>query len=345
MLFLKSQRRRRYDAASEILKIQHRRKRKYVKKSKKKPVPLPPRNSHWLKTPCQEPNLSMHDTKNSTLCQSEKLTLKFTDGICEIPLPCLYSNISTEGTLGSQLTPQNKKQIHALYENSRYLINTAKSVGHIGFLTLTFQKNIKDAKKASKCFNSLNNHFIRKDPRFLRWISVRERQQRGAWHYHLLIELSEDIRTGFDFEAVALGNYDSVSPYLRSLWSDLRKKVICYGFGKIVELKPIQTSCEQVSRYMAKYMSKHFEKREERDKGVRLVSYSQCWRKCTTNFAWNTENSRLWRENVKRFAHLSECENMDDLKRKYGGNWAYIYADVIMNIDEIAEKFLAKIPF
>ena len=99
---------------------------------------------------------------------------------------------------------------------------------------------------------------------------------------------------------------------------------------------------------MAKYMSKHFEKREERDKGVRLVSYSQKWRKCTANFAWNTENSKKWRENVKRFAHLSGCEDMDDLKMKYGSNWAYVYYDVIMNtetINKITQRKLSKVPF
>ena len=44
----------------------------------------------------------------------------------------------------------------------------------------------------------------------------------NAVHYHLLVVCPDDIRTGFDFEAIQRRDYRSASSTLRGMWSTLR---------------------------------------------------------------------------------------------------------------------------
>jgi len=266
-------------------------------------------------------------------------------------LPCLYSNNSIENpariceedkakhieSLCDLLTPYHKKQAATLKLNVERLIEKeAISPNHVGFLTLTFPDNVVDNKEAYERFRSLNSNFLSQYPEFGHWINTKEQQKRGAWHYHLVVCLKQDIRTGIDFEELKNRKYTSASPYLRKIWKDLREAMPKYGFGRS-ELQPIRSNAEAMARYIGKYISKHIGQRDETSKGVRLVSYSRGWPKNSIKFAWHTKNSAIWRQKVKFFAWMHGCQELYQLSEKLGSNWAYRYLqdiyDVFENID------------
>ncbi|RPI72751.1 MAG: hypothetical protein EHM38_01480, partial [Geobacteraceae bacterium] len=238
-------------------------------------------------------------------------------------LPCLKSNNSTEidseterievvSALVEFLAPYHKKQAHTLLLNCKRLIDLAPSIGHVGFLTLTFPDNVQDSREALKRFNSMNSHFFNPCPDFLQWICCKEVQLRGAWHYHLLVILAQDIREGFNFSEYA-EFHDQVTPgmhpkekrklerlatrsandYLRFLWSTIRGRMSAFGFGRF-QLLPIRESADIMAFYMSKYIGKVFScgKRPEQMRGVRLVSYSQGWAKNSPKFQWHSEGSQ-----------------------------------------------------
>jgi hypothetical protein len=267
------------------------------------------------------------------------------DEQASIPLPCLYSNNSIEITQTSSddhkkqcveavaltLTPYHKRQAQTLFLNvERLITKVAQSPNHVGFLTLTFPDNVTDFREASRRFNSLKTNFLSKYPEFGEWICVKEQQKRGAWHFHLVVCLSGDIKSGLNFEELARGVYKSASPYLRGIWSDLREAMPKYKFGRS-ELLPIKSSAEAMARYVGKYISKHIGQREPDNKGVRLISTSRGWAKNSVRFGWNTDNAKLWRKKLRIFAMNHGCEEMYQLSEKLGPGWAYKYADDIDN--------------
>jgi len=246
------------------------------------------------------------------------------------------TNDLTKGLI-SLLSPYHKKSAHTLYSNVERLISLAPSVGHVGFMTLTFPDNVTDHKEASERFRSFNTNFLSKYPEISHWQNVKERQKRGSWHYHLLVILKEDIRTGFDFEAVTRDDYSSASNYLRTLWRDLREACKKYQFGRS-ELLPVKSNSEAMGRYIGKYISKHMGQRENRDKGVRLVNSSRGWTKNSVNFAWYNKNSIEWRYKLRLFAEFMGCTELYQLTEKLGKGWAYNYADTIINIKEYIKQ-------
>jgi len=271
-------------------------------------------------------------------------------------LPCLYSNNSIEQVessppdahkleqikaLAGILKPYYKKAAHILYANTDRLISQAKSVNHVGFLTLTFPDNVIEAKEAYKRFRSFNTNYLKPNPDYGEWISAKERQKRGSWHYHLLIQTAHDIRTGINFKELAQGNYSSANASLKALWKSNREALPKYGLGRS-ELLPIRTNQEAMARYLGKYISKHIGCRTAQDSGVRLVNYSRNWSKNSIRFSWNTDNAKEWRRKVALFAKLSHCEDTSALSQKWGKNWAYNCIDMIMGIDHLHQNLLEE---
>jgi hypothetical protein len=201
-------------------------------------------------------------------------------------------------------------------------------------MTLTFPDNVTDNKEASRRWNSFKTNYLSKHPAYGEWIHVKERQKRGAWHYHIIVVLKGDIRSGVNWEEMQNGVYTSASPYLRELWRDLRENLEKYGFGRS-ELLPVRSNENAMARYIGKYISKHIDQRAEDDKGVRLVNYSRDWVKNSMKFAWNNENSHEWRRKLSLFAKFVGCTELYQLQEKLGQGWAYNYADYIVAIDEI----------
>jgi hypothetical protein len=255
-------------------------------------------------------------------------------GAC--PLPSLSSNISIETCPqkgSNRLSCQHKKSAAALAWNVQAM---AEKYGleRVGFLTLTFSDHVLLVSEAQRRFNSLASNILR--GRYLAWLSIIERQKSGRLHFHLLVALPHDIRTGFDFEAIGRQDYRSACPYLRSEWAFWRGTAKLYGFGR-TELLPVRSTAEGIGRYVGKYISKHLGARREEDKGARLVRYSTRARFAVTRFSWASAGSALWRSKVKAFAwmmfEVRGCTpTMRGLREALGPHWAYKWREFIMGL-------------
>lgn len=277
-------------------------------------------------------------------------------------LPCLNSNISIIDPLQTrlhsvcQLSTQHRKTSFVLSQSVAALA-ADWGLQNLGFLTLTFADHVTCPREAQRRLNSLISNVIK--PRYREYLGVFERQKSGRIHYHFLVVLDNDIRSGFNFDQVDQGIYKSANNYLRSEWSYWRHTSKSYGFGR-TELMPIKSTTEAISKYVGKYISKHIENRKDNDKGVRLVRYSQGAKKIlkstgdyarypdgtikkgarigNTRFSFNSKGSEQWRLKVATLAAIIEkdtgqpCKNLDDLKKHLGPRWAYRYRDVILKL-------------
>lgn len=282
----------------------------------------------------------------------------------------LYSNNSTEEyhkqheneRLLAQcgiLTPHHKKQAHTIYLNAERFVSLAPSIDYVGFLTITTPDNCTNYHELQKRWNSFNSHYLKKSPHFRHYLGVKERQDRGALHLHLLVMLAFDIRTGFDWEGYLESNelkkkgkpwrhvaskcYRSASEDLRGLWAELRDVLPRYGFGRS-ELLPIRTTVEGIARYVGGYLGKHIGQRELRDKGMRLTFADSGWIKNSPKFQFFTDGSREWREKVELFAMVLKCSDFSDLHERLGPGWCHRYKREILEIKETLDN-LEEAPF
>lgn len=236
-------------------------------------------------------------------------------------LPCLNSNNSTEPLL----TGGQRRTAFALAENVR-LMAEEHGLDHLLFNTLTFRDHVLEIREAQRRFNSLRTHVLA--DRYRDFVTVVERQKSGRIHFHLLAAADFDVRTGFDFEAAARGDYRSACSQLRAEWAFWRKTAPLYGFGR-TEQMPVKSSSDGIAKYVGKYIAKHLDQRRQDDKGARLVRYSAAARRCGTRFAWVGEKPKLWRKQVELFALRNSCYTLEQLAEKFGSNWAYRLAEYI----------------
>ena len=259
------------------------------------------------------------------------------DGVTGEVLPCR----SLETTQPNGLTGPHRKTATALSWNVAY---PCQKYGHdrVGFLTLTFADHVLCPKEAQRRFHSLSTHVLK--VRYLDYIRVIERQKSGRLHYHLLVVLPDDIRTGFDFGAVADQDYSSANNHLRREWAFWRKTARGYGFGR-TELMPVKGSGEALGHYVGKYIGKHIGFRKPEDKGVRLVAYTRGARMATSRHtAVGSQVDDAWRGKVLTFARQMTValraknpnhpgiETMDDLVFNFGKRWAYHWRDYIFSL-------------
>lgn len=274
----------------------------------------------------------VHETEVRSL--TDRLPQSFPKG--RSSLPCLYSNNSITFA-SSSLSTQARKSASALAWNVQAMAEKWE-IKHLGFLTLTFRDHVLDAREAQRRFNSLSTNILKK--RYPAFIRVLERQKSGRIHYHLLVVLDADIRTGFDFNAVNNHDYRSASPALRAEWAFWRKTAKAYAFGR-TELLPIKSSAEAIARYVGKYISKHLEARFEDDKGIRLVEYSRGARIASTRFQFASEGSASWRRKLRAFAFIMADSHgcppsMKGLRQALGPRWAYNWREFILTLPELA---------
>lgn len=258
-------------------------------------------------------------------------------------LPCLYRNNSTENINKFLLEPLSanafelstnlKKSASALAWNVQHFVDTY-GLSNVGFLTLTFRDHVTDPKEAQRRFNSLKTHVLAS--RYRAYIRVMEPMKSGRIHYHLLVALDSDIRTGFDFFAVRSQDYSSANKAIRSEWAFWRKTAPKYRFGR-TELMPVRSNSEGIGRYVGKYISKGIESRTEQFKGVRLVEYSRKAKIASTRFQFVTEGSAEWRRKLAIFVHYiadnTGCEpSFEGLRRVLGARWSYHWREFILNL-------------
>jgi len=248
-------------------------------------------------------------------------------------LPCLNTincNERSKDTL-HKLSPAHRRTAYALQENCFELI-AKYGLERIGFLTLTFAHHVVNYKEAQKKLHSLMTGVLKR--RYPEYIIVMERQASSRVHYHLLIVMAEDIRTGLDFAAVERRDYRSASRYLRREWKFWLRTVAKYGFGR-PELLPVRKTAASIGKYIAKYVAKHIGQRLPEDKGARLVRYSKGTNRVGTAFFWRCPGADLWRWKLGalcRVLGLNDDNYADTFRQWYGKNWIQTLGPIVQSI-------------
>ena len=240
-------------------------------------------------------------------------------------LPCLLSN---NCTTEEKTDPRNilkgghKRMAQVLFLEIMALV-ALYGIERIGFFTLTFADHVTGLREAQRRFRSIRAHVIVK--RYERAIVVWERHESGRIHFHLVVVLAEDIRTGADFAAFKRKDYRSANRALRAEWAFWRNTCPKYRFGRH-ELMPIKSNAQGIARYVGKYIAKHIRQRLEEDKGARLVrfiGYKAGDRTASCRFSWNSENAWLWRHKVAAYGKRFGVADLDGMRSKFGPRWAY----------------------
>lgn len=255
------------------------------------------------------------------------------------PSLSLSNNSNEHAPLVNKLTGGHKRTAFALSYEIQHL---AKEFGleRLGFLTLTFVDQVTEIREAQRRFNSLNTGVLK--ARYSRAIGCVERCKSGRLHFHLVVVLASDIRTGFDFAAIERHDYRSAGPVLRAEWAFLRETLPAYGFGRH-ELLPVKSTANGIAYYVGKYIAKHVGSRSKEDRGARMVRYigfsardaegrRVSVRRASSRFAWANDNAWLWRQKVAIFADQVGAADEYDLQRLFGKRWAYMLQDSILAI-------------
>jgi hypothetical protein len=90
-----------------------------------------------------------------------------------------------------------------------------------------------------------------------------------------------------------------------------------------------KSTAEAIFCYVGKYIAKHIDRREERDKGVRLAGFSKNARIGSTRFAWATPGSWVWRRKLKIIAESLGVHEIGQMTARFGPRWAYWLRDVV----------------
>jgi hypothetical protein len=103
-------------------------------------------------------------------------------------------------------------------------------------LTLTYRENVTDFQKASDDLSRFLR-LLKKQRPDLHYVAVPERQERGAWHWHLAVKGRQDV------------------DLLRQLWRQVA------GEGNIDVQKPKGAQNQRLAlvKYLSKYLAKGFE--------------------------------------------------------------------------------------
>lgn len=269
------------------------------------------------------------------------------------PLPCQDSHISNEGLDGIEpgdrirdfMAWEGSKREYALHQNVQLLVDDV-GINRIGFFTLTFKGGCRDIVEAQRRFNSFSTGFLREF--FGPWVCVVERHKGGGVHFHLVVDVGEDIRTNkagtgvLDFDAVARADYRTANDALRRRWSALRKAQKAYGFGeRACELLPIRVSGKAVGRYVGKYLGKHMGCRRKADKRKKLIRYGKGANRVRQQISWATPGAQTWRAKVGLVAVLCGGYEGNDWQAKIrsflGPRWAFQLRPVLLALRGAAE--------
>lgn len=248
-------------------------------------------------------------------------------------------------------------------KGAAWLADRAENLDRIGFLTLTVGdydadgkfRQVWDAKEASRRINNLNRRVL--PELFERAVLVTERHKSGAIHFHVvgLLRSGADIRTGFDFEALAQFQKSrrkfaaadvGACLELAGLWKMLRKTLPEYGFGRS-ELTPIRSTGEAVACYVSKYIEKNVCCRRADDARKKLVRYLGFWHFPTgeeireyfqrtgkipkriseqtkpNDFSWGTKRAIAWRCKAREMGALVDIYEREDMAVFLGARWAH----------------------
>ncbi len=257
----------------------------------------------------------------------------------EALLPCRSLETTATGEEGKgvpkALSGPRKKVAATLTENIRYLCEK-HGMERVAFFTLTFADHVTDPAEAQRRLHSLTAGVL--DQRYPHRIRVFERQKSGRIHYHFVVVVPDDIRTGVDPDAIARGDYKTANAALRREWAFWHKTSKKYGFGRH-NLQPVKSSHDALALYVGKYIGKGFQFRNEADKGVRLVSYSGDARHMTCKHTAVNKYSDQWRAKCLTFSRMvakakphARIKCIEDLQFVLCKNWSYKHRDFILSL-------------
>lgn len=283
------------------------------------------------------------------------------------PLPCLRGNNSIdepeddpdeERPRGPSIEVSKGafKTEFCLKENIRLAVERY-GIGHFAFFTPTFARPVYCPKAAQKRLNSLLTNIIR--PRYGdRYIAVFERHESGAIHFHFIVWMEKDIRSGFNWdrarEAYAAAKRRDFAQarklwaaaaaqaehgaFLRGEWAFWRGVRERYRWLGRCELLPIRSTAEAVAKYTGGYIAKHMQNRRPEDKGVRLVRCGKGMRSVNSRIAFTSPKARLYRRKLAAFVaqpriQAAGVREYGDLKRVFGKRWGYFLLPAILEME------------
>jgi len=272
--------------------------------------------------------------------------------------------------MNENLAPRNPSAVarkaETLYANLSSLIARV-GIERVGFVTLTTKDNCTRVDEANRRLTAFQRGLLR--PNGIESICVPERQERGAFHFHLAAAFPWDIRTGFNFTAVQnaaaikrehyLGGgkwtpgkldefkrwerlyIESANQRLRQWWRDVREfneSRESAGFGRC-ETLPVLSNAAALARYVGAYVTTAIGARLAGDKGVRTVRYSLSERVATCRWSWQDGNGRIFRRGVE-LLEIVHGTGAVEFERLYTKRWAWRWRRIIRTLGEHYEEAL-----
>lgn len=159
-------------------------------------------------------------------------------------------------------------------------------------MTLTFADLVIDTAERNKRWNKLRMRLIRAFPD-LRGVGCWQRQKRGAWHAHIVINRYLDI-------------------------APLREMAMECGFGSFLNLRVVANmdgfragpggqkgNIWRAARYVTRYLVRDV---GEAEKGERVgIYFGDGARGCTVRFSWAGGRAYLWRVGAAEFFSMFEA--------------------------------------
>lgn len=241
------------------------------------------------------------------------------------------------------------KTDYALEMNLKEFFNVFP-IEQIGLQTHTFESSVTSPKEAGKRFNSFRTNFF--SGYYEAFIKVTEPHRDMRPHFHILVAMAFDIRTGFDWERYkqAQNEYSengktkkfyrltraysqSATHELRNYWKLMRRACSSHGMGRS-EILPIRKNPDAAGKYIREYLAKGGAYRTGPWKGARLVSYSKKFKRVANcQFAW-VEQGAKWREYIGQVCALLSIKDLDALQRRFGEKWAHwIYQCLLLEME------------
>jgi hypothetical protein len=250
---------------------------------------------------------------------------------------------------GSLVGPERKAAFKLRMDLEAFVRHYGRN--HCAFFTVTDPDGVHP-REFAKRWNSYRTN----EGQWIKdYIKVVEPQKNGRPHYHFVVAVEWDMEPDrFDWDAF-LGAQVAFHEKRWAVFRELRQRYKATAAGQTVEqwkinrtvlpnyglgrpeLVPIRKGEAALAEYVGKYLDKGFVIKRHSWKGVRRVELgrsSRTWSRCTRVFNWNSSGARVWRSRVGELAGIIHAANLDELRRKLGGRWAYDLRDAILTDSE-----------
>jgi hypothetical protein len=193
---------------------------------------------------------------------------------------------------------------------------------HVGLLTIGCPggDRIKDVKEFSKRFDSFNSHCLA--GAFRQWLAVIQRHKDGTIHAHIVVVGFQPLGAGQYFCEKRRRLCVPPSAHCRGLWDRFNpEKMAGYGLG-VANLLPVQDP-ESCGRYVTRYVARELGSRRPEDRNVRLVRYSQSWRRVVHGpFSWSDWAARRAKHRAQEMGRRL-WGSFEAMERDVGPHWKF----------------------